>query len=85
MKILKNALGETYYMTEESKGNACGTEYTEIYLYSEELGEKCGTHYRNAVKGSQPNIWTPYKITDKKLIAYSDYTKTRYFMYDIVK
>lgn len=81
---LKNAYGEVYYMTEEKKGMACSTEYTEIYLYSEYLGKKYGDYYRNAVNSSQPNIWTPYKLTDKKLIIYDDYKKTRYYMYDIV-
>lgn len=85
MTKLKNAYGEIYYMTEETRGTACGSEYTEIYIYSEELGEKYGTHYRNAVNTSQPNIWTPYVINDTKVIVYGDYKKTRYYMYDIVK
>lgn len=82
---LKNIYGETYYMTEEVKGTACGCDYTEIYLYSEDLGEEYGTYYRNAVNHSQPNIWTPYELKDDVLIVYDDYSKKYSYKYTLVK
>ena len=82
---LRNVYGETYYATEEENGTTCGTDYTKIYVFSEELGEKYGTEYRNAIGDSQPNIWTPYDLTDKELILYSDREKTFSYRYEIVK
>lgn len=82
---LKNTYGDVYYMTAEKSGMATSTEYTEIYLYSEELGKDYGDYYRNATNGSQPNIWTPYTLTDSELIVYNDYSKRIAYKYTIVE
>lgn len=82
---LENIYGEAYYMTEEIKGTACGAKYTEIYLYSEDLGEKYGTYYRNAVNERQPNIWTPYKLTENTLTVYDSHLKKFAYEFKIIK
>lgn len=74
---LKDIYGDNYYMTkEETIPDSTGT-HKMIYVYSEEFGEEEGTYYRVAITGGQPNIWTPYKLTDDKLILWDDHRKTQ--------
>lgn len=82
---LLNEYNEVYYMKEETKGTACGCEFTEVYIFSEELGEKYGTVYRNAVNDSQPNVWKPYEIKDNTVVVYEEHLKRYGYNFKIAK